>query len=84
MITLMTRPGPLGGDAGLPASPPGVTGLSTQEEVALVAADLRELSRRLDGFRERLGALEAVAQLAPGGSSRSTRASRSPKRSRSS
>ena len=50
----------------------------------MVAASLQELARRLDGFRERLSALEAAAQFPSGSSSRSTRDSRSSKRSRSS
>jgi hypothetical protein len=56
----------------------------TREELAVVAASLHALARQLDGFRGRLSALEASAQVSSGSTCRSTRDSRSPKRSRSS
>ncbi len=59
-------------------------GRLTQHELAVVAASLRELGRRLDRFRARVDALEAAVQFPPGRTSRSTRDSRSAKRSRSS
>jgi hypothetical protein len=59
-------------------------GLLTPQERAVVIASLQELARRIDGFRDRLSALEAASQLSPGSTRRSSRDSRSPKRSRSS
>ena len=56
----------------------------TRGELAAVAAGIGDLRRRLGGFRARVDALEAAVQLPPGRTSRSTRASRSAKRSRSS
>ena len=53
-------------------------------ELAAVLVRLRALGRRLDQFRERLSVLEAAAQSASGGTSRSIRDSRSSNRSRSS
>lgn len=53
------------------------------EELAIIAASLRELADRLDGFRQRLSALETAVQ-ASGSTTRSTRASRSSIRPRSS
>ena len=55
-----------------------------QDELAAVAASLRELAARLERFRDRLADLEAAVQPPSGSTSRSSRARRSPKRSRSS
>jgi hypothetical protein len=54
------------------------------EELAIIAASLRELADRLDGFRQRLSALETAVQASSGSTTRSTRASRSSIRPRSS
>jgi hypothetical protein len=54
------------------------------EELAVIAASLRELADRLDGFRQRLAALEITVQASSGSTTRSTRASRSSMRPRSS
>jgi hypothetical protein len=54
------------------------------DELTIVTASLRELARRLDGLRARLAAVEAAVQLSSGKTSRSSRDSRSPIRSRSS
>jgi hypothetical protein len=67
-----------GGALGVP--PAGLT----LEELAAVAASLRELAGRLDQFQIRLTDLGAAAQSLSGSTSRSTRESRSPKLSRSS
>jgi hypothetical protein len=53
-------------------------------ELAEIAVGVRELAERLDGFRQRLAALERGAQALSGSTSRSTRARRSSTRSRSS
>jgi hypothetical protein len=61
--------------------------LSTElrpDELAIVTASLGELARRLNGLRTRLAAVEAAVQPSSGNTSRSSRDSRSPKRSRSS
>jgi hypothetical protein len=54
------------------------------DELAIVTASLRELALRLSELRARLAAVEAAVQLSSGGTSRSSRDSRSPSRSRSS
>jgi hypothetical protein len=54
------------------------------EELAVVAASLRQLARRLERYRDQLSRLEAALQSRSGRTSRSTRDRRSPKRSRSS
>lgn len=56
----------------------------TESELAAVIAGLQTLVRRLDGFGERLDALEEAIQSRSGSTTRSTRDSRSLKRSRSS
>jgi hypothetical protein len=56
----------------------------TRTELAVLAASLRDLGRRLDRFRDRLNTLEAAVQSLPRTTSRSSRESRSSKRSRSS
>jgi hypothetical protein len=56
----------------------------TPEELAVVTSALRQLAGRLDRIRGRLGEFEQAAQSWSGSTRRSTRASRSPKRSRSS
>jgi hypothetical protein len=53
-------------------------------ELAVVAAGLRALGRRLDLFRDRLSVLEVATQSASGRTSRSTRDNRPSSRSRSS
>ncbi len=54
------------------------------EELAVVVAGLRQVARRLESFRGRLDELERAVQSRSGSTSRSTRESRSPTRSRSS
>jgi hypothetical protein len=54
------------------------------DELTIVTASLEELTRRLEGFHERLLALDAAVQLSAGSTSRSRRARRSSKRSKSS
>jgi hypothetical protein len=62
----------------------GWPGSGSGSRTKVVAACLRQLAVRLDGFRARLGEVERAAQSRSGSTSRSTRDSRSPKRSRSS
>ena len=59
-------------------------GRLTPEQLAVVAAGLAEVAGRLDGFRRRLSVLGVAIQASSGSTSRSTRASRSSTRSRSS
>jgi hypothetical protein len=54
------------------------------DELAIVTASLRDLALRLSGLRARLAAVEAAVQRSSGTTSRSSRDSRSPNRSRSS
>jgi hypothetical protein len=56
----------------------------TPGELAVVTGELRRLARRVEVFRARLDKLARAAQSGSGSTSRSTRESRSPKRSRSS
>ena len=71
------------GRDGHDAPAPG-TGHLTPAELAVIAESLRELARRLEGFRRRLAVLDAAVQASPGSTSRSTRARRSSTRPRSS
>ena len=66
------------------AAPARGAGYLTAAELAAVAVSLRELAHRLEGFRRRLAVLDAAVQASSGSTSRSTRARRSPTRSRSS
>ena len=56
----------------------------SEAELVIVTASLAELAARLDGFRKRLGVVEAAVQSSSAATSRSSRDSRSPNRSRSS
>jgi hypothetical protein len=56
----------------------------TPEELAVIAASLRELADRLDEFRQRLAVLDTAVQAPSGSTTRSTRVRRSSIRSRSS
>ncbi len=56
----------------------------TSEELAVIAASLRELADRLDEFRQRLAVLDTAVQASSGSTTRSTRVRRSSIRSRSS
>jgi len=66
------------------AAPASGTDQLTPAELAVIAESLRELARRLEGFRRRLAVLDAAVQASSGSTSRSTRARRSSTRSRSS
>jgi hypothetical protein len=66
------------------ASPTLRPGHLSREELAVVAAGLQALARRMEGFRQRLDTLDAAVQASSGSTSRSTRARRPSTRSRSS
>jgi hypothetical protein len=63
---------------------PSQAGHLSHAELAVIATSLRELGNRLQGFQQRLAVLDAAVQASSGSTSRSTRASRSSTRPRSS
>ena len=65
-------------------APPAQAGHLSSAELAVIAASLQELADRLQGFQQRLAVLDAAVQASSGSTIRSTRASRSSTRSRSS
>jgi hypothetical protein len=81
------QPGRTGGSRYAHGSTAARSVLSTElrlDELAIISASLRDLALRLSGLRARLAAVEAAVQLSSGKTSRSSRDSRSPNRSRSS